>query len=76
MGAELAADLASGANLDVHLADQALVYLAMARAASSFTARAVSSHASTAMWLLPQFLPVRFTAARQGELWRVSCSGA
>jgi len=75
-GAELAADLASGANLDVHAADQVLVYLAMSQAASSFTARAVSSHASTAMWLLPQFLPVRFTVERQGGLWRVSCSGA
>jgi RNA 3'-terminal phosphate cyclase len=76
VGAELAADLASGANLDVHAADQVLVYLAMSQAASRFTARSVSSHARTAMWLLPQFLPVRFELERRGELWQVSARAA
>lgn len=76
VGAELAADLASGASLDVHAADQVLVYLAMSQAASRFTARSVSSHARTAMWLLPQFLPVRFELERRGGLWQVSCRAA
>lgn len=71
-GGELAADLASGATLDVHAADQILVYMAMAPTGSSFTCRSISSHASTAMWLLPQFLPVRFSVEPQGGLWRVS----
>jgi RNA 3'-terminal phosphate cyclase (ATP) len=70
-GAELAADLAAGAALDAHAADQVLVYLALARGESSFTARGLSSHARTAMWLLPQFLPVRFAVSRDGVLWRV-----
>jgi RNA 3'-terminal phosphate cyclase (ATP) len=74
-GAELAADMASGAALDAHLADQVLVYLAMAQGESVFTTRSVSSHASTAMWLLPQFLPVRFAVKPQGALWRVSRIG-
>ncbi len=72
VGAELAADIAGGAALDAHAADQVLVYMAMAKGASSFTTRAVSSHARTAMWLLPQFLPVRFAVRREGGLWRVS----
>lgn len=71
VGTELAADLAGGAALDVHAADQVLVYMAIARDASSFTVREVTSHAHTAMWLLPQFLPVRFLVERDGALWRV-----
>jgi RNA 3'-terminal phosphate cyclase (ATP) len=72
VGRELAADLASGAALDAHAADQLLVYLAMARGRSSFTARSVSSHAATAMWLIPQFLPVRFALEEAGGLSRIS----
>jgi RNA 3'-terminal phosphate cyclase (ATP) len=71
VGRELAADIASGAMLDVHSADQILVYLAMAKGKSSFTTREVSSHARTAMWLIPQFLPVRFSVEAAGTLWRI-----
>jgi RNA 3'-phosphate cyclase len=70
VGREIAADLAGGATLDVHAADQVLVYLAMAQGESSFTARSVSSHAATAMWLIPQFLPARFVAEDEGGLVR------
>jgi RNA 3'-terminal phosphate cyclase (ATP) len=73
-GGELAADLAAGAALDIHGADQVLVYMAMAKGRSSFTTRAVSSHARTAMWLLEQFLPVQFDVQREDALWRVSVS--
>jgi RNA 3'-phosphate cyclase len=68
---ELGADMASGAQLDLHAADQVLVYLAMARGPSSFTARALSSHARTAMWLIEQFLPARFAVEADGALARV-----
>jgi RNA 3'-phosphate cyclase len=68
---ELAADLDAGAVLDVHAADQLLVYLALAGGESTFTAREVSLHAETAMWLIGQFLPVRFEVARAGGLARV-----
>ena len=68
---ELAADLDAGAALDVHAADQLLVYLALAGGESTFTAREASPHAATAMWLIGQFLPVRFEVARAGGLARV-----
>jgi len=58
--AELRADLASGAGLDVHAADQLLVWMALAGPGGRFTARALSSHARTAIWLIERFLPVRF----------------
>jgi RNA 3'-phosphate cyclase len=69
-GAELAADLAAGVALDVHAADQLLVYLALA-GSGSFTTRTVTSHARTAMWLIEQFLPVRFGVGAAGTLARV-----
>ena len=70
-GRELAADLASGAHLDVRAADQVLVYLALASGGSSFAVREVSSHARTTMWLLEQFLDARFSVAPDGARWRV-----
>lgn len=66
--AELREDLACGAGLDIHAADQLLVYLALAGAGSRFTTRAITSHASTAMWLIERFLPVRFEVDRQPPL--------
>jgi RNA 3'-phosphate cyclase len=68
---ELTRDLAAGATVDVHAADQLLVYLALA-GGGSYLARSVTAHAQTAMWLIEQFLPVRFTTASRGELTQVS----
>jgi RNA 3'-terminal phosphate cyclase (ATP) len=70
-GEELVNDLTAGATADLHAADQLLVYLALA-GGGSYLARSLTTHAQTAMWLIEQFLPVRFTAAAKGELVRVS----
>ena len=67
-GSELAADVQSGAALDLHAADQVLVYTAMAKGKSRFSARALSSHARTAMWLIPKFLPARFSVEEKDSL--------
>jgi len=64
---ELVADLRASATLDVHAADQMLVYLALAGAGSYLT-RTLTRHAQTAIWLIEQFLPVRFTTASRGKL--------
>ncbi len=67
VGEELAADLAAGAALDVHAADQILVYLALA-GGGLFSTRSVSLHARTAMWLIEQFLPVTFDISEAAGL--------
>ena len=69
-GAELAADLDAGAALDVHAADQILVFLALA-GGGSFITREVTNHTRTALWLIEQFLPVRFAVGAAGTLARV-----
>jgi RNA 3'-terminal phosphate cyclase (ATP) len=71
VGEELAADISAGATLDGHAADQILVYLALAKG-GSFLTRSLTAHARTAMWLIEQFLPVRFEVSTKEELVRVS----
>jgi len=71
VGTELAADLASGAALDIHAADQLLLWLALADGESTFAAREVTQHARTAMWLIEQFVPVRFDIEPMAPLVRV-----
>jgi RNA 3'-phosphate cyclase len=71
VGRELRADLEAGVTADLCAADQLLVYLALAGGESSFTARELTSHAETAMWLIGRFLPARFTAERAGALYRI-----
>lgn len=63
-GRALRADLLSGAGVDVHAADQLLIYAALAEGGSRFTVRQVSPHAETAMWLIGRFLRVRFRVRR------------
>ena len=64
---ELITDLKVDASLDVHAADQVLLYGALAKGESRFSAREVSSHAETTMWLLRSFLDVRFETSRVGD---------
>jgi RNA 3'-terminal phosphate cyclase (ATP) len=69
--AELLQELACGATLDLHASDQMLVYLAMAGGISSFYARALTSHAASTLWLLQQFLPLRWEARPEGSRTRI-----
>jgi len=71
-GSELARDIALGATLDGHAADQVLIYCALAQGASSFTAANVSSHAETTLWLIRQFLSLRVDLALGGALKRIT----
>jgi RNA 3'-phosphate cyclase len=56
----LARDLQAGATLDLHAADQMLVFMALAQGPSVFRAAQVSSHAATTMGLLETLTTVRF----------------
>ncbi|HEX8011090.1 MAG TPA: RNA 3'-terminal phosphate cyclase [Casimicrobiaceae bacterium] len=75
VGAELRDDLKSGAGVDVHAADQMLIYLALA-GEGSLSTRSLSSHAQTAIWLIEQFLPVRFESTSEAARIRVRVSPA
>jgi RNA 3'-terminal phosphate cyclase len=77
-GAALRAELMARTALDVHAADQILVYLALAatNGPSYFTVREMTSHARTAMWLIEQLLPARFTIEPHAGYFRVRVAGA
>jgi RNA 3'-terminal phosphate cyclase len=68
---ELASDLAAGVTLDVHAADQVLIYLALADGPSLFTVRRWSGHAATTAWLIGRFLPARFSVMEEAGRFRV-----
>jgi len=70
--ASLRAEVESRATLDLRAADQLLIYLARANGPSDFRVRSVSGHMETMMWLIPQFVPCRFTVTREAGGWRVS----
>src|SRR2546430_14206748 len=63
--ASLGAEIESQATLDVHAADQLLVYMARANGPSRFRVRSVSGHLETMMWLVPQLVPCPFPRTRR-----------
>jgi RNA 3'-terminal phosphate cyclase (ATP) len=66
----------SGAALDCHLADQILLYLALARGSSSFSTAAVTSHLLTHIWVIEQFRGATFEVrGNLGERGEVFCRG-
>ena len=67
---ELSEDLAAGATVDLHATNQLLVYFALAGGGALLT-RTASPHALTGIWLIEEFLPVRFTVCRANDLVRI-----
>jgi len=76
VGHELRMDLDSGAAVDIHAADQLLVYAAQATGPSVFTVRSITPHTATVMWLVEQFLPVRCVARPWHGLQRIEVAPA
>ncbi|MGB9612797.1 MAG: RNA 3'-terminal phosphate cyclase [Candidatus Margulisiibacteriota bacterium] len=50
----------SNAGIEKHLADQLILYLALAQGLSSFTVSEITSHLLTNIWVVEQFLPIKF----------------
>ncbi|KPJ64494.1 hypothetical protein AMJ44_12715 [candidate division WOR-1 bacterium DG_54_3] len=66
----------SKACIEKHLADQLILYLALAEGKSSFMSE-ISNHVLTNNWVVEQFLPVNFEIeGKPGETGRVSVEGS
>lgn len=65
--------MSSGAAVDEHLADQLVLYMAIARGRSSFITTRITEHLKTNMWVIEQFLPVRFEVDEESS--RVDVQG-
>jgi RNA 3'-phosphate cyclase len=72
---ELHKEMNSKATLDVHAGDQFLPYMALAKGESVFLARELSNHAKTNMWLIEQFLDVKFEVEDKEGLKKVRVKG-
>ena len=65
----------TAACVDVHLADQLLLYCALANGTSSFTTEAISQHFDTNAWTISKFLPAVMVKTRKvGSAVAVSVS--
>jgi RNA 3'-terminal phosphate cyclase (ATP) len=65
----------SGAAVDRFLADQVLIYMAMANG-GCYTTDWISTHTETNMEVIKKFLPVGFVTEQQGNHFRVTCQPA
>ena len=72
---ELIAFLDGGRVLDRHLADQLVLYMALAEGYSTFLADKVTEHLLTNIWVIEQFLPVAFEAEEEAGKIGVQGSG-
>jgi RNA 3'-terminal phosphate cyclase (ATP) len=52
--------VASEAAVDEHLADQLVLYMALSKGRSSIVTQRITPHLKTNIWVVEQFLPVRF----------------
>ena len=67
---------ARGVACDRHLADQILIYLALAQGPSRLTTEAVTAHLLTNAWVIEQFLGPTFQIkGALGERGEISCQG-
>ena len=73
---ELFSYLRTGDAVDPYLADQLILYMALARGRSSFTTSQISRHLLTNVWVVEQFLPVKFQVeGKLGEPGSVRVEG-
>jgi RNA 3'-phosphate cyclase len=69
--------LRSGACVDAHLADQLLIFMALASGRSSLTTQRVTSHLMTNQWVIRQFVNRPITiSGKVGERGRVDLADA
>ena len=66
----------TGDAVDPYLADQLILYMALARGPSLFTTSQISRHLLTNVWVVERFLPVKFQVqGRLGEPGSVRVDG-
>ena len=66
---ELFRFLGSSGVVDIHLADQLVLYMALAKGRSTVITEGVTEHLKTNVWVIEQFAPVAFgTDTHTGEI--------
>ena len=56
--------------IDTHLADQLALYMALARGRSTLITEGITEHLFTNIWVIEQFIPVKFDIEEEtGKIW-------
>lgn len=71
----LAAVLKTGVSLDPHMADMAVVYMALAEGRSKMSTSEATLHLQTNMYIVEQFLPVKFKLEKTGARYIIEVDG-
>jgi RNA 3'-phosphate cyclase len=69
---ELLEELNSGANVDKHLADQLIPFMALANGKSSYLVRELTNHTKTNVWVTEKFVDRKFKLEKINSLFKVS----
>ncbi len=72
---ELKKEIESGASLDIHMADQIIPFLAIAKGNSSFTVRKITKHLETNIYIVEKILENKFKIEKKDELYSVKIKG-
>lgn len=72
VASDLLQEMATGATIDIHTADQILPYMAMADGSSSFVVSKISKHLLSQMDTLESFLDVKFGVERKPDGYHFS----
>lgn len=68
--------LKTGASLDPHMADMAVLYMALAEGRSRFTTSEITLHLETNIYIIERFLPVKFNLSQTGGRYKIEVEGA
>ncbi|MFN7105600.1 MAG: RNA 3'-terminal phosphate cyclase, partial [Pyrobaculum sp.] len=72
---KLLAALKSGATLDSHMADMAVVYMALADGVSKMSTPEATTHLQTNIYVIERFLPAKTRLHKSGGRWIVETQG-
>ncbi|ACB39854.1 RNA 3'-terminal phosphate cyclase [Pyrobaculum neutrophilum] len=72
---KLAAVLKAGASLDPHMADMVVLYMALAQGRSRLSTTEATMHLQTNIYIVEQFLPVKFKLERAGPRYIIEVEG-
>jgi len=64
-------ELRAKATADVHLADMLIPYVALAQGDSAYLTRALTEHVEANIWLVTEFLGVKFETEKVGNLCKI-----
>ncbi|MBN1784312.1 MAG: RNA 3'-terminal phosphate cyclase [Candidatus Bathyarchaeota archaeon] len=71
---KLIKEIEAHASVDVHLADMLVPYVALAKGTSTYTARKITDHIDTNIWLVEKILGTKIEVTKVGKIYEIEKS--